>query len=71
MTNDLAVAEGLEPSMTGLTVRRFTNLATPQCCTLCFVLCALYFVLWSVTEPGAERLLPVIGIVAVASLLVL
>ena len=39
MTNDLAVAEGLEPSMTGLTVRRFTNLATPQ-----FVICALAFV---------------------------
>ena len=36
MTNDLAVAEGLEPSMTGLTVRRFTNLATPQICDLCF-----------------------------------
>ena len=26
----MAVAEGLEPSMTGLTVRRLTNLATPQ-----------------------------------------
>ena len=38
MTYDLAVAEGLEPSMTGLTVRRFTNLATPQ-----FLMC---FGLW-------------------------
>ena len=32
----MAVTEGLEPSMTGLTARRFTNLATPQ--YLCFVL---------------------------------
>ena len=30
MTDDLAVAVGLEPTMTGLTVRRLTNLATPQ-----------------------------------------
>ena len=53
MTNDLAVAEGLEPSMTGLTVRRFTNLATPQ-----FVICALCFGLrhsqqvWTGREAG-------------------
>jgi hypothetical protein len=26
----LAVAEGFEPSVTGLTIRRLTNLATPQ-----------------------------------------
>ena len=26
----LAVAEGLEPSVSGLTIRRLTNLATPQ-----------------------------------------
>ena len=26
----MAVAEGLEPSITGLTIRRLTNLATPQ-----------------------------------------
>jgi hypothetical protein len=28
--NDLAVAEGFEPSITGLTIRCLTNLATPQ-----------------------------------------
>ena len=27
---EMAVAEGLEPSITGLTIRRLTNLATPQ-----------------------------------------
>ena len=36
--NELAVAEGFEPSMAGLTIRCLTNLATPQ-----------YFV----SEPGA------------------
>jgi hypothetical protein len=30
MENDLAVAEGFEPSMAGLTIRCLTNLATPQ-----------------------------------------
>src|SRR5438067_13185078 len=28
--NDLAVAEGFEPSIAGLTIRCLTNLATPQ-----------------------------------------
>ena len=27
---EMAVAEGLEPSISGLTIRRLTNLATPQ-----------------------------------------
>ena len=30
MIIDLAVAVGLEPTMTGLTIQRLTNLATPQ-----------------------------------------